>query len=152
MFTTDLDKRQCHESKQIFLFLTMSLSVWAFPEFFGSLNCLTYTVYMENICTFSAFASFPNVCSNSIWGILDPFETYSFLIHLGPILLKYLNSWQDCFLSVWFPTMAEWFESDYASGESVSHSVVTNSLLPQQTVAHQDPLFMEFSRQEYWNE
>ena len=33
----------------------------------------------------------------------------------------------------------------------VSHSVVSDSLQPQWTVAHQAPLSMEFSRQEYWS-
>lgn len=65
-------ERGCQESKQIFLHLTISLSVWAFPEFSVSLVCLIYTVYMENICGFSALASFPNVCSNSIRDILEP--------------------------------------------------------------------------------
>ena len=32
-----------------------------------------------------------------------------------------------------------------------SHSVMSDSLPPPWTVAHQPPLFMEFSRQEYWN-
>ena len=36
------------------------------------------------------------------------------------------------------------------SGESVSCSVVSNSLRPLWTVAHQDPLSV-FSRQEYWS-
>ena len=35
--------------------------------------------------------------------------------------------------------------------ESVSHSVVSNSVIPW-TVALQAPLSMEFSRQEYWSE
>ena len=35
--------------------------------------------------------------------------------------------------------------------ESVSHSVVSNSLRLPWTVAHQTPLFMGFSRQEYWS-
>ena len=33
----------------------------------------------------------------------------------------------------------------------VSHSVVSNSFAIPWTVAHQVPLSMEFSRQEYWN-
>ena len=32
----------------------------------------------------------------------------------------------------------------------VSHSVMSNSAIPL-TITHQAPLFMEFSRQEYWN-
>ena len=36
------------------------------------------------------------------------------------------------------------------NSESVSHSVMSDSL-PPQTVAHQAPLSMGFSRQEYWN-
>ena len=32
----------------------------------------------------------------------------------------------------------------------VSHSVISDSVIPW-TVAHQAPLSMEFSRQEYWN-
>ena len=35
-------------------------------------------------------------------------------------------------------------------GESVSHSVVSDSVTPR-TVAYQAPLSMEFSRQEYWS-
>ena len=35
--------------------------------------------------------------------------------------------------------------------ESVSHSVVSNSLQIPWTVARQTPLFMGFSRQEYWS-
>ena len=38
---------------------------------------------------------------------------------------------------IWFP--------------SVSHSVVSNYLWPPWTVAHQSPLSMGFSRQEYWS-
>ena len=34
---------------------------------------------------------------------------------------------------------------------SVSHSVMSDSLQPPWTVAHRDPLSMEFSRQQYWN-
>ena len=34
--------------------------------------------------------------------------------------------------------------------DSVSHSVVSDSTIPW-TVAHQAPLSMEFSRQEYWS-
>ena len=34
---------------------------------------------------------------------------------------------------------------------SISHSVVSNSLPPLWTVAHQAPLFMGFPKQEYWN-
>ena len=37
-----------------------------------------------------------------------------------------------------------------AESESVSHSVGSDSLWVPQTVAHQAPLFTEFSRQEYW--
>ena len=36
------------------------------------------------------------------------------------------------------------------NGESVSCSVMSNSLQPLWTVAHQDPLSL-FSRQEYWS-
>ena len=36
------------------------------------------------------------------------------------------------------------------NGESVSYSVMSNSLQPLWTVAHQDPLSL-FSRQEYWS-
>ena len=36
-------------------------------------------------------------------------------------------------------------------GESVSRSVVSDFLRPPWTVAHQAPLSMEFSRQEYWS-
>ena len=36
--------------------------------------------------------------------------------------------------------------------ESVSHSVVSNSLWPPWTVAHQAPLSMGFCRQEHWSE
>ena len=35
--------------------------------------------------------------------------------------------------------------------ENVSHSIMSNSLWPPQTVAHQAPLSMEFSRWEYWS-
>ena len=35
--------------------------------------------------------------------------------------------------------------------ESVSHPVVSDSLQPPWTVARQDPLSMEFSKQEYWS-
>ena len=35
-------------------------------------------------------------------------------------------------------------------GESVSHSIVSDSPTPW-TVAHQAPLSMKFSRQEYWS-
>ena len=38
-----------------------------------------------------------------------------------------------------------------AESESVSHSVVSDSLRPPWTVAHQAPLSMGFSRQEYWS-
>ena len=37
------------------------------------------------------------------------------------------------------------------AAESVIHSVETNSLQPQWTVARQAPLSMEFSRQECWS-
>ena len=40
----------------------------------------------------------------------------------------------------------------YASCESVSHTVVSSCFQPLWTVAHQPPLSMEFSRQEYWRE
>ena len=36
----------------------------------------------------------------------------------------------------------------YEKSESVSCSIVSNSLRPH---AHQAPLFMEFSRQQYWS-
>ena len=35
--------------------------------------------------------------------------------------------------------------------ESVSRSVMSDSLRPPWTVAHQAPLSVEFSRQEYWS-
>ena len=35
--------------------------------------------------------------------------------------------------------------------ESVSRSVVSDSLRPPWTVAHRDPLSVGFSRQEYWS-
>ena len=35
-------------------------------------------------------------------------------------------------------------------GERVSRSALSDSLRPPRTVAHQAPLSMEFSRQEYW--
>ena len=38
-----------------------------------------------------------------------------------------------------------------SKSESVSHLVLPNSLRPPWTVAHQDSLSMEFSRQEYWS-
>jgi len=41
--------------------------------------------------------------------------------------------------------------SHYSYSESVSCSVVLNSATPW-TVAHQAPLSMELSRQEYWSE
>ena len=46
---------------------------------------------------------------------------------------------------MWLDTVCEVPES-----ESVSCSVVSNSATPW-TVAHQAPLSMEFSRQEYWS-
>ena len=46
---------------------------------------------------------------------------------------------------MWLDTVCEVPES-----ESVSCSVVSNSATPW-TVAHQAPLTMEFSRQEYWS-
>ena len=36
-------------------------------------------------------------------------------------------------------------------GERVSRSALSDSLRPPWTVAHQTPLSMEFSRQEYWS-
>ena len=36
-------------------------------------------------------------------------------------------------------------------GESISHSIVSDSLQHWKTVACQIPLSMEFSRQEYWS-
>ena len=36
-------------------------------------------------------------------------------------------------------------------GESVSHSVVSDSLKPHGLGSHKAPLSMEFSRQEYWS-
>ena len=47
-----------------------------------------------------------------------------------------------------------WCEGGPRAGDvciSLSHSVVSNSLWPSWTVAHQSPLSMEFSRQEYWS-
>ena len=38
-----------------------------------------------------------------------------------------------------------------SESKSVSWSVMSSSLLPPWTVAHQAPLPMEFSRQEYWH-
>ena len=38
-----------------------------------------------------------------------------------------------------------------SESKSVSWSVMSSSLLPPWTVAHQAPLPMEFSRQEYWS-
>ena len=46
---------------------------------------------------------------------------------------------------MWLDTVCKVPES-----ESVSYSVVSNSATPW-TVAHQAPLSMEFSRQEYWS-
>ena len=43
-----------------------------------------------------------------------------------------------------------WSFSDFTESESISCSVVSNSAIPM-TVAHQAPLSMEFSRQEYWS-
>ena len=39
-----------------------------------------------------------------------------------------------------------------SSVDWVSHSVVSDSFRPPQTVAHQASLSMQFSRQEYWSE
>ena len=39
-----------------------------------------------------------------------------------------------------------------SESESVSCSVMSNSLRPPWTIACQAPLFMEFFRQEYWSE
>ena len=57
--------------------------------------------------------------------------------------------------SVWSSAETELFLLTPASPEGglcvyVSHSVVSNSVTPW-TVAHQAPLSMEFSRQEYWS-
>ena len=38
-----------------------------------------------------------------------------------------------------------------SESESVSHSVLPDSFALPRTEAHQAPLSMEFSRQEYWN-
>ena len=38
-----------------------------------------------------------------------------------------------------------------SESESVSHSVLSDSLRPPWTVAHQGSLSMDFSRQEYWS-
>ena len=46
-------------------------------------------------------------------------------------------------------TAFKWWSS-YSSHDSVSRSLASNSAIPW-TVAHQAPLSMEFSRQEYWN-
>ena len=37
------------------------------------------------------------------------------------------------------------------SSESISHPVVSNSLWPPWTVAHQAPLSIKFSREVYWS-
>ena len=47
--------------------------------------------------------------------------------------------------------MMDWLELLEVQG-TCSHSVVSNSFVSQGTVACQAPLFMEFPRQEYWNE
>lgn len=66
MFTTDLDKRVSGKQTNFSILnnfpicLSISWILW----FTQLINI--YCVLMENICTFSAFASFPNVCSNSI--------------------------------------------------------------------------------------
>ena len=39
----------------------------------------------------------------------------------------------------------------YIDMHVLSHSAMSNFLLPQWTVARQAPLSMGFSRQEYWN-
>ena len=64
---------------------------------------------------------------------------------------------ENCFFSVLLSALFEHplktFElakHDRKKSESVSHSVVSDPLRPQ-TVAHQAPLSMEFSRQEYWS-
>ena len=60
--------------------------------------------------------------------------------------------WQD--LNKKYQFKIQIVDSSYwdCKSESVSHSVVSDSLWPDGLyVAHEAPLSMEFSRQEYWN-
>ena len=48
-------------------------------------------------------------------------------------------------------TTKEWYIFQFVGSNSVSHSVMSNSLRLYNYIAHQAPLSMEFSRQEYWS-
>ena len=55
-------------------------------------------------------------------------------------------------ISQWIQeTRVQWIEQ-YLLKVKVSHSVVSDSLQSQWTVAHQAPLSMGYSTQEYWSE
>ena len=58
------------------------------------------------------------------------------------------QTWVFCIVGGFFPN---WTTSEAHSKWSVSHWVMADSFVTPWTVAHQTPLSMGFSRQEYWS-
>ena len=76
------------------------------------------------------------------------FEPNSVTLYVHPAFLLFFFSLESRFHSPPWPTTNSCFSSSVLSSkiESNSHSVVSDSL----NVAHQAPLSMTFSREEYW--